>query len=37
MGSCMKALRDGPLEITEGGKGGGGRVEDEKFSVHEFF
>ena len=35
MGSCIKSLRDGPLEITEGG--GGGRVEGEKFSVHEFF
>ena len=36
MGSCIKSLRDGPLEITEGGGGGGG-VEGEKFSVHEFF
>ena len=35
MGSCIKSLRDGPLEITEGGGGGG--VEGEKFSVHEFF
>ena len=37
MGSYIKSLRDGPLEITEGGGGGGGVFEGEKFSVHEFF
>ena len=32
----IKSLRDGQLEITEGGGGGGGGG-GEKFSVHEFF
>ena len=36
MGSCIKSLRDGPLEITEGGGGGGGlRVKN--FRCMNFF
>ena len=36
MGSYIKSLRDGPLEITEGGGGGGG-VWGKNFGGMNFF